>query len=164
MKFKILYFTLLVIISFKSNGQSDTLKPIVRKFTVLPSSIGYIWQGTHNFDFGIQPMLLLNAKNYHDNLALVITANYVYINNSSYLTPRTKIKFYKELKSRKLAWIASIGHSYTNMNSKQDHRITPEIGISSKFIHITYGYNLKISDYIDNVTNYNRLSIRFGIW
>lgn len=160
---KISYVILLTLFSLFVKSQGDSLK-FVREFYVMPYSIGYTWQGTHNFDFGLQLLLFLDAKRYHDNLALVMTANYSYIHKSSYLTPRTKIKLYREFKKRRLAWITSIGHSYTSINSKFDHRITPEIGISYKRYHLTYGYNIRVSKYSDDVTNNHRVSIRFGIW
>lgn len=160
----LLYFIFFISIFKISHSQDDSLKPIVRRFVVLPSSFGYTWQGTHNLDFGVQPMLMLNSRNNHNNIAIVLTANIAFINNTSYLTPRSRLKFYKEFYHRKVAWTASIGHSYTSINAKFDHRITPEIGISLGWFHFTYGYNFKTSSYIDKVTNYNRLSIRFGIW
>ena len=160
---RLLYYIIFTSIYFYGYSQKSGIKPVSKKFAILPSSIGYTWQGTNNFDFGVQSMYFLKPKT-HNNIALVITANYTFINHSGYLTPKTKIKLYKEFKSRKIAWNASIGHSYTNINSQLDHRITPELGISFAFFHLSYGYNFQISKYKDNVTNPNRISLRFGIW
>jgi hypothetical protein len=157
--------TLIILLSLNFFGQTkDTLRPVVRKFAVLPSPLGYIWQGSHNFDFGLQPMILLNAKNYHNNIGLVIAGNIAVINKATYFTPTTKLKLYKELSSRKMAWEVSVGYSYTNIQSQLDSRITPEAGISYRGFHLTYGYNIPLSNYTDNYTNSNRIALRFWGW
>lgn len=161
------YLVLIICILYSVSAFSqskDSLKPVVRKFAVQPAPFGYIWQGTHNFDFGIQPMILLNAKNYHNNIGLVIAGNIAIINRSVYFTPTAKLKFYKELKSRKMAWEASAGYFYTNVHSKLDNRITPEVGISYRWFQLTYGYNIPLSSYTDGYTNVNRIALRFGGW
>jgi hypothetical protein len=136
----------------------------IRKAIILPSAVSYIWQGTNNLNFGIQPMLLLNAKENHNNIGLVIAGNISLINNAAYLTPTTKIKLYRELKNRKIGYEISMGYFYTKLFSKFDHRIYPEIGIALSHFHLTYGYNFQISQHNDNVTNNNIIALRFGGW
>ena len=161
--FFILFFIQLTVNSY-GQSKKDSLKPVVRKFIVLPSPLGYVWQGSNNFDFGIQPMILLNSKNYHNNIGIVIAGNLAFINKATYFTPSTKLKLYHEFKNRKIAWEASVGYSYTNIQSKYDRRITPELGIVYRWFHLTYGYNIPLTGYTDNYTNSNRIALHVIGW
>ena len=162
-----LFFIIVFIqltINCYSQSKKDSLNPIVRKFRILPSPFGYIWQGSNNFDIGLQPMILLNAKNYHNNIGIVIAGNLVFINKATYFTPSTKLKLYHELKNRKMAWEASIGYSYTNIQSKYDRKIIPEFGIEYRWFHLTYGYNIPLTNYTDSYTNSNRIALLYFGW
>jgi hypothetical protein len=160
------FFKLIFIFScIVSFGQtSDSIKPVVRKFTFLHSPFGYVWQGTHNFDIGIQPSFKLNANNNHDNIGLVIAANLTYVDKATYITPTMRLKFLKEIKKDKLGWEISAGYFYTQFLKKFDHRITPEIGIVIYGFHLTYGYNFPLTNYTDKHTNSNRVALRYTGW
>ena len=142
-------------------GQIDSSK--VKKFQLAPH-FGYIWQGSNNIDFGLQPMILLNPYHKHNNIGIMISGNILLHNNSTYLTPTTKFRIMKHYKTSigRSGWTASIGHSYTNIDNKYDHRITPEVGIKWTALDLTFGYNIPITKYRDNFTSYLRIGLRFN--
>ncbi len=121
---------------------------------------GYTWQGTHNIDFGLQPMLLFDARRDHSNLGLLITGNLMHVNKATYFTPTTKIRImpHKRKKFVHLAWFASVGHCYTKILNKYDHRLTTEIGVKWEWHNLSVGYNWPVSGYRDRYTTLLRLS------
>ena len=127
---------------------------------------GYTWQGTHTINFGFQPMLLLDAKKDHSNIGLMIMGNLLFYNRSTYFTPVTKLRImpHKRKKFLHLAWFASIGHSYTQIQNKFDHRITPELGIKWEWFNLSLGYNIPTSVYRDNCTNLFRANFSFNLF
>lgn len=160
-----LFVLIIFLCNIVSFGQTkDTLKPTVRKLTILHSPYGYVWQGTHNIDIGMQPSLLLNALNNHNNIGLIIAANITYVNKSTYITPTVRLKLFQEIKNTKLAWEISTGYFYTQFNKSFDHRITPEAGIVFYRFHLTYGYNIPLTNYTDQYTNSNRIALRYTGW
>jgi hypothetical protein len=153
--------TLILLLSIQLSGQTDKVK----KFSL--TFVGsYTWQGTHNIDFGLQPMLLLDAKKDHSNIGLVMTGNLLFYNGSTYFTPMTKLRImpHKRKKFLHLAWFASVGHSYTNIQHKYDHRITPELGAKWERYNISVGYNIPVSAYRDNCTNAFRATFSFNLF
>ena len=153
--------TILFLFSTKLSGQTAKVK----KFSIDPSA-GYTWQGTNNIDFGLQPMLLLDAKKDHSNIGLLITGNLLFYNGSTYLTPMTKLRIMPHKRKRflHLAWYASVGHSYTNILNKYDHRITPELGVKWEWYNLSVGYNIPVSSYRDNCTNLFRTTFSFNLF
>jgi hypothetical protein len=108
-------------------------------------------------------MIFLGPKT-HSNIGLVIACNFAIINKSTYFTPTARLKLYKGIRGSKISWEASVGYSYTNIQSKLDSRITPEAGFSYRHIHLSYGYNIPLTNYTDNYTNSNRIALRYGGW
>ncbi len=127
---------------------------------------GYTWQGTHNIDFGLQPMLLFDAKRDHSNLGLLLTGNLMYHKGAVYFTPMTKLRImpHKRRRTVHFAWFASVGHSYTQINKKYDHRITPELGIKWEFLNLSLGYNIPVSTYRDGLTNEFRVNFSLNLF
>lgn len=140
-------------------------KPKEKQFSLVPQ-FAYTWQGTHNLSLGFQPMLLLDAKNDHSNLSLQVNANIMYKNAACYLTPITKIRImpHKRRRFLHLAWFASLGHSYTQVLGKYDHRLTPELGIKWESLNLSLGYNIPLAKYQDNCTNMFRLSFNWNLF
>lgn len=151
---------LFILVTIKLYAQKDSSN--VKKFFMPLSGIGYNWQGTNNIDIGLQPTILLDAYHNHNNVGLALAANIMYYNNSTYLTPVTKIKILIHKRKQLLGWVASVGHSYTKWNKKYDHRITPEIGLHMYGFSLTAGFNIPTSAYRDGFTNYLRLGLRFN--
>jgi hypothetical protein len=158
---KIILLTSILLLSIKLWGQTDKVK----KFSVSPIA-GYTWQGTNNIDFGLQPMLLLDAKKDHSNIGLVMTGNLLFYNGSTYFTPMTKLRLMPHKRKRflHLAWFVSVGHSYTNIQNKYDHRITPELGAKWEWYNISVGYNIPLSGYRNNCTNLFRATFSFNLF
>lgn len=127
---------------------------------------GYTWQGTHNIDFGLQPMLLLDAKKDHSNLGLLLTGNLMHYKGAVYFTPMTKLRImpHKRRVTRHLAWFASVGHSYTQIQKQYDHRITPELGIKWEWWNLSLGYNIPVSSYRDGLTNEFRVNLSLNLF
>jgi hypothetical protein len=150
-----------LFLSCHLSGQKDSTKQ--KGFCPCLSGLGYNWQGTNNVDIGIQPSLLLNKKNNHNNIGISIAANVMYYNNSFYVTPITKIRIMIHEKLNIIGWVASVGHSYTNVLGKYDHRITPELGIHFPYgLSLTVGYNIPISTYQDKITSPIRVGLRLN--
>jgi hypothetical protein len=111
-------------------------------------------------------MLLLDAKRDHSNLGLLITGNLMNVNGATYFTPTTKIRImpHKRKKFVHLAWFAAVGHYYTKILNKYDHRMTSEIGIKWEWYNLSFGYNLPISGYHDSYTTLLRLSFSLNLF
>lgn len=152
-----------LLLSTKLIGQTTTAK--VRKFSIGPV-FDYTWQGTHNVDFGFQPMLLLDAKKDHSNVGLDLTINFLYYNNSTYFTPIAKLRIMPRKRKRftHLAWFASVGHFFTTIQNKYDHRINPEIGVKWEWFNLSLGGNIPVSTYRDNVTTLYRASFSWNLF
>ena len=90
----------------------------------------------------------------------------MYYNKAAYLTPTTKLRImpHKRKKTLHLAWFASIGHSYTHIHNKYDHRITPELGIKWEWYNLSVGYNIPASTYRDNCTNLFRATFSLNLF
>jgi hypothetical protein len=144
-----------------SKLQSQTDSSHVKKFDFAPN-IGYAWQGTSNFELGVSPLLLLDAYKNHNNVGLTIAGNLLFLNNSTYLTPSTRLRVFIHKRKYLLGWECSLGHSYTSINKKYDNRLTPEVGISWRGFHLTYGYNFPMNKYTDNYTLNHRVALRYG--
>ena len=71
---------------------------------------------------------------------------------------------HKRKKTLHLAWFASVGHSYTNIQNKYDHRITPELGIKWEWYNLSVGYNIPTSAYRDNCTNLFRATFSLNLF
>lgn len=127
---------------------------------------GYAWQGTHNIELGFQPMLLLDAKKDHSNIGLVAAGNILFYKGSTYLTPVTKLRImpHKRKKFQHLAWFASLGHSYTSIQNKYDHRISPELGVKWEWYNLSIGYNIPVSGHRDNCTTLFRAAFSFNLF
>lgn len=127
---------------------------------------GYTWQGTHLVDFGIQPMLLLDAKKDHSNLGLLITGSLMYHKGAAYFTPMTKLRImpHKRRRTLHLAWFASVGHSYTQIHQNYDHRLTPELGIKWRCWNLSAGYNIPVFSYRDGLTTDFRLCFSVNLF
>ena len=127
---------------------------------------GYTWQGTNNIDAGLLIKLLLDAKKDHSNIGLLVTGNLMYYKGATYLSPMTKLRImpHKRKKTLHLAWFASVGHSYTNIQNKYDHRITPELGIKWEWYNLSVGYNIPTSAYRDNCTNLFRATFSLNLF
>ncbi len=136
-----------------------------KKFqALLPFDIGYQYQGTHTFFFGVKSALFLDVKNFHNNIGLIINGNLTYVNNTAYMTPVAKLRLYKEQKNRKYAWETAIGYSYTNISKKIDGRLTPELGISKWSFYLCYGYNISLTNYVDPYTTRHKIAFYLGIF
>jgi hypothetical protein len=157
--------SLLVIFSLQSIQLCAQSEKKVKQFSMVPAA-GIIWQGTYNFNFGVQPMLLLDAKKDHSNIGLLIMGNLLYRDRTLYLTPVTRLKImpHKRKKFVHLAWFASIGHSYTKIDKKYDHRITPELGIKWEGFNLSVGYNVPVSAYQDEITNSIRVALTLNLF
>jgi hypothetical protein len=160
-KFKYILSYIFLFYQLHLFGQRDSSN--VKKFQFAPNC-GYIWQGSHNFDFGIQPMVLLDAYHSHSNIGVMISGNLLLYNKSTYLSPTVKFRIMKHYENKygRIGWSASIGHSYTNIRSKYDHRITPEVGVKWTGFDLTVGYNFPVSSYRDDFTSYLRVGFRFN--
>ncbi len=158
---KTLLLITLFVFSTKLPGQTDKVKK-----TSLTFIGGYTWQGTHNLNIGIQPMLLLDAKKDHSNIGLSISGNLLFYSGSTYLTPLTKLRIMPHKRKRflHLAWFASVGHSYTNIQNKYDHRITPELGVKWEFYNLSVGYNIPVTEYRDNCTHLFRATFSYNLF
>jgi hypothetical protein len=142
------------------------LRPGSQSQTIYNASVLRLsWQRTHHLNFGLQPMLLLDAKRDHSNLGLLIAGDLMYYKGAVYFTPVTKLRLMPH--KRKLfvhwAWFASVGHSYTQIQKKYDHRITPELGIKWEFLNLSFGYNIPVT-YRDNCTNSFRVAFCFNLF
>lgn len=158
---KIILLSTAILFSIKHSGQTDHVK----KFAVSPSA-GYMWQGTNNADLGLQLMLLLDAKKDHSNIGLLATGNLLFYKGATYFTPMVKLRImpHKRKKFTHLAWFASVGHSYTNIQNNYDHRITPELGIKWEWCNLSLGYNIPLSAYRDNCTSLFRAAFSFNLF
>jgi hypothetical protein len=159
--FKIILLSTIAFFSIRLSAQTTKVK----KFSIFPST-GYTWQGTNNIDFGLQSMLLLDAEKDHSNIGLIITGNLMFYKGSTYYTPVTKFRIMPHKRKRfvHLAWFASVGHSYTNIQSKYDHRITPELGVKWEWYNLSFGYNIPVSGYRDSRTSLFRVTFNFNLF
>lgn len=156
------YILILLISTTTFFGQTD--KKV--KMLSVATPLSYTWQGTNSLEFGLGPKLLLDAKKDHSNISLIFSGNLMYYNKAVYLTPTTKLRImpHKRKKTLHLAWFASVGHSYTNIQNKYDHRITPELGIKWEWYNLSVGYNIPTSTYRDNCTNLFRATFSLNLF
>ncbi len=145
---------ILIFVSWFSHAQKEK-----KFFLVFP--IGYTYQGTHNIDFGFQPMILTDSKRNHNNISLGISGNLTYVNNATYLTPYVRLRYLQKV-SRKIGIEGSVGYFYTNYNSVYDHRMVGEIGACYYTLHLTVGANYPLKRYEDNYTSLLRVSLRYS--
>lgn len=153
-----LFLFLFSINLFAQNSKREKIIPMF--------GTGYMWQGTHNIDFGLGPTLLLDARKDHSNIGLLISGNLIFYNGVTYFTPITKLRIMprKRKKFTHLAWFASVGHSYTNIQNKYDHRVTPELGIKWEWCNLSIGFNIPTSTYRDNITQLLRVAFSLNLF
>ena len=164
---KIVLALLLYIPSITLSQSLTTVKWkfCVPKQTITPYS-GYDWQGLNTFELGLK--LLKFKKGHDENISLIGSGIIFKQNNTLYLAPNLKLRYYKPLNSnysKRIAGIASLSLWRNEVLNIEDIRFTPEIGIGFLgLFDFTYGYNFSLSKYQQDFFSPHRISIHLTVF
>jgi len=155
-KILVIHFILLLIPTSTLYSQDSTWN-ILAPTRFIPS-VAYVYQGTQNIEFTIGAFGMQKKHNYF----LLRAGVDIYKNDVWCIAPITSLVYRKEIKN---FWgiIGSLHFWGKKIDDYQNLFLTPEIGFGHSIMNLSYGYNIPLSNSMNNTFSNHRISFRLGL-